>query len=183
MKVQITGSGCADSLDSFHRQKAFREGLGDFSRRLPQLLRQFEAGGQGEVAHLERGRGIQRGGFQFQTIDLRTSATNRSSIDGMTTPAWIDSTTWIMSRACVAITSQSISPPNNASICSDPVMDAGQPCLEICEDGLHHFPGPRLLDGVVLVTINVPGATAPSTNPQRDLALRSAATASRTRPA
>ena len=27
----------------------------------------------------------------------------RSSIDGMTTPAWIDSTTWIMSGACVAI--------------------------------------------------------------------------------
>ena len=40
-----------------------------------------------------------------------------SSIDGMTTPAWIDSTTWIMSGACVAIRSQSISPPNSASIC------------------------------------------------------------------
>ena len=41
----------------------------------------------------------------------------RSSIDGMTRPAWIDSTTWIMSRACVAIRSQSISSLNSASIC------------------------------------------------------------------
>jgi hypothetical protein len=34
----------------------------------------------------------------------------QSSINGMTCPAWIDSATWILSRACVAIRSQSISP-------------------------------------------------------------------------
>jgi hypothetical protein len=42
----------------------------------------------------------------------------RNSIDGITRPAWIDSTTWIMSRACVAVRSQSTSLVNSASICS-----------------------------------------------------------------
>ena len=87
---------------------------------------------------------------------------------------------------------------------ADPVMDADQPRLEVGEDQmddrqelLDHLWISACGNSVVIIAAlaqagvaapiirddQVLGATAPSTNPQSDLALRSAATASRTRPA
>ncbi len=52
---------------------------------------------------------------------------------------------------------------------ADPVMDAGQPCLEICEDEMDD--GQKLVVGVVIVTaLAQVGVTAPvvrSTSPER----------------
>jgi len=87
---------------------------------------------------------------------------------------------------------------------ADPVVDAVDPSLQIGEDQvddrqefLRDLWVSAFGDGVVVesalakagiplqssVTISDPGATAFSTNPQSDLALRSGTTARRTRPA